>query len=180
LSTTADIVIGTPVAARDDPRFEQLVGMFTNTVAIRTNIASARTFDDVLALARTSELRALDHATAPFVDVAGDLVEDPVDSLHPLFQVALSLDVFTTSKFDVGDAHFEVTPRPLDIAKCDMHVHITERRDEAGLVIAVGVDIVYPTALFDGTTVAEFGQSYEQIVRDIVADPTTSWNGVPD
>ncbi|MDJ0361945.1 amino acid adenylation domain-containing protein [Rhodococcus sp. H29-C3] len=178
LSTTTDIVIGTPVAARDDPRFEQLVGMFTNTVAIRTNIASARTFDDVLALARTSELRALDHATAPFVDVAGDLVEDPVDSLHPLFQVALSLDIFTTSKFDIDDAHFEVTPRPLYIAKCDIHVHVTERRDEAGLVTAIGVDIVYPTALFDGTTVAEFGQSYEQVVRDIIANSTAEWNRV--
>lgn len=180
LSASTDIVIGTPVAARDDPKLEQLVGMFTNTIAIRSNISSARTFDDVLAVARTSELRALDHVIAPFIDVADDLVENPVDSVHPLFQVALSLDIFTTSKFDVGDAHFEVTPRPLDIAKCDMHVHITECRDEAGLVVAVGVEIVYPTALFDVATVAEFGRSYEQIVRDIIADSTAKWNRVLD
>ncbi|MET4050255.1 amino acid adenylation domain-containing protein [Rhodococcus sp. UYP5] len=180
LSATTDIVIGTPVAARDDPKLEQLVGMFTNTVAIRSNISSARTFDDVLALARTSELRALDHAVAPFVDVADDLVENPVDSVHPLFQVVLSLDIFTTSKFDVEDAHFEVTPRPLDIAKCDMHVHIIERRDAAGLVVAVGVEIVYPTALFDVATVEEFGRAYEKIVRDIIADSTAKWNRVLD
>lgn len=58
VTDSTDIVVGTPVAGRDDPRLEQLVGTFTNTVAIRTDIASATTVEDVVQAARGSELRA--------------------------------------------------------------------------------------------------------------------------
>ncbi|WP_206491028.1 non-ribosomal peptide synthetase [Rhodococcus sp. KRD162] len=170
-----DIVIGTPVAGRDDPRLEQLVGTFTNTVAIRTDIAAATTVEDVVRLARASELRAFDHASVPFEAVAADLAPESQNSRHPIFQVALSLDVFTAASFDLGDAHFEVAPRPIDIAKCDLHVHVTEHRDREGKPTETGIDIVYPTTLFEPSTVAAFGHRMEQIVHAMVAAPEVPW-----
>ncbi|WP_198289406.1 non-ribosomal peptide synthetase [Rhodococcus sp. AW25M09] len=174
-TATTDIVVGTPVAGRDDPNLEQLVGTFTTTVAIRTDITSATTVEDVVQLARASELRAFDHASVPFEDVAADLAAESTDSRHPIFQVALSLDVFTAATFDLGDARFEVTPRPIDIAKCDLHFHVTERRDEEGKAIETDIDIVYPTTLFDSSTVVELGRRLERIVHAVVAEPDLPW-----
>lgn len=173
-----DVVIGTPVAGRDDTRLEQLVGTFTNTVAIRTDIDSATTIEDVVRLSRTSELRAFDHASVPFEAVAAEIAPEADNAGHPIFQVALSLDVFTASTIDVGNMRFEITPRPIDIAKCDLHFHATERRDESGEAIETTIDIVYPTALFEESTVVEFGLRYERIVRAMVADPASRWREV--
>ncbi|WP_256989367.1 amino acid adenylation domain-containing protein [Rhodococcus sp. 05-2254-6] len=178
LTTSTDIVVGTPVAGRDDPRLEQLVGTFTNTVAIRTDIASATTVEDVVQAARGSELRAFDHASVPFEDVVAELAPDTAAGQHPIFQVALSLDVFAAATLDLGGMRVEITPRPIDIAKCDLHLHVTERRDDQGKAIGIDVDIVYPTALFDANTVVALGRSLEQIVRAMVAAPDSAWRSL--
>ncbi|WP_279395734.1 amino acid adenylation domain-containing protein [Rhodococcus sp. ARC_M12] len=186
---STDIVIGTPVAGRDDPRLEQLVGTFTNTVAIRTKIAAAATVGDVVQLARASELRAFDHASVPFEDVVADLAADSTDGRHPIFQVALSWDVFNAATFDVGDVRFEITPRPIDIAKCDLHFHVTERRDGEGKTgvepaerprgaIGTDIDIVYPTELFDANSVVALGRRLEQILHAMVAAPDSAWRAL--
>ncbi|MDZ7910702.1 MAG: amino acid adenylation domain-containing protein [Rhodococcus sp. (in: high G+C Gram-positive bacteria)] len=174
-TAATDSVVGTPVAGRDDPRLERLVGTFTNTVAIRTDIASATTVEDVVQASRVSELRAFDHASVPFEDVVAELVPDSTEARHPIFQVALSLDVFTATTLEMEDSRVEITPRPIDIAKCDLHFHVTERRDDEGKAIEVSVDIVYPTALFDATTVAGLGRRFERIVSAIVAEPDSPW-----
>ncbi|TFI43508.1 amino acid adenylation domain-containing protein [Rhodococcus sp. 1R11] len=174
-TASTDLVIGTPVAGRDDPNLEQVVGTFTTTVAIRTEIAAATTVGDVVKAARASELRAFDHATVPFGDVVTAVTAESSEARHPIFQVALSLDVFATQTLTMGDVRFEITPRPIDIAKCDLHFHVTERRDDEGKAIETTVDIVYPTALFDENTVTEFGRRFEQILTAGVAEPDSAW-----
>jgi amino acid adenylation domain-containing protein len=173
-----DLVVGTPVAGRDDPRLEQVVGTFTNTVAIRTDIAAATTVDDVVQASRFSELRAFDHASVPFEDVVADLAAESAEARHPIFQVALSWDVFSAATVDVGNVRFETTPRPIDIAKCDLHFHVTEHRDSEGKSIETAVDIVYPTALFDANTVVALGERLEQIVHAMVAQPDSTWRSL--
>ncbi|WP_256993671.1 non-ribosomal peptide synthetase [Rhodococcus sp. 06-418-5] len=172
---STDLVVGTPVAGRDDPRLEQLVGTFTNTVAIRTDIGSATSVEDVVQSARVSELRAFDHASVPFEDVVAHLGAQSTEARHPIFQVALSLDVFTAAAFDVGDVRFEITPRPLDIAKCDLHFHVTEHRHSEGEAIESSVDIVYPTTLFDADTALKLSRCFERIVHAMIAAPDSAW-----
>ena len=175
---STDIVVGTPVAGRDDPRLEQLVGTFTNTVAIRADIAAAATVEGVVHAARASELRAFDHASVPFEDVVADLAAESTDARHPIFQVALSLDVFAAQTLTIGDARVEIMPRPIDIAKCDLHFHVTEHRDDQGQAIRTAIDIVYPTTLFDAPTVVELGRRFEQIVHVMVAEPDLAWRSL--
>ena len=173
---TSDLVIGTPIAGRRDPELETIVGTFVNTVAIRSDIAAAATFEDVIAIAHASKVRALDHSDVPFETVAAHIDPGPHLGRHPLFQVALSLDVFTDSHFDIGATHVDITPRPLDIAKCDLHFHLVERRDAVGRTIGMDVGIVYPTALFDRGTVQSLGELYEQILRRMITGPGEPWS----
>lgn len=173
---TSDLVIGTPIAGRRDPELETIVGTFVNTVAIRSDIAAAATFEDVIAIAHASKVRALDHSDVPFETVAAHIDPGPHLGRHPLFQVALSLDVFTDSHFDIGATHVDITPRPLGIAKCDLHFHLVERRDAVGRTIGMDVGIVYPTALFDRGTVQSLGELYEQILRRMITGPGEPWS----
>lgn len=179
LTGERDIVIGTPIGGREDPILEQVVGMFVNTLAIRSDIGQAATFEEVVGIAHASEVRALDHSGVSFDHVAAELDPGPHQGRHPLFQVALSLDRFTALQFEVEGTHFEVTPRPLGIAKCDLHFHVVERRNSSGAVIGLNVGIVYPTALFDRATVQGWGEFYVRILRRMMSDPEAEWATVP-
>ena len=44
LSGQEDIIVGTPVAARQHPGLQQMVGMFVNTLVMRNNPSSAKSF----------------------------------------------------------------------------------------------------------------------------------------
>ncbi|KIQ19867.1 non-ribosomal peptide synthetase [Rhodococcus sp. MEB064] len=183
LTGSEDVVVGTPVIGRDDPILEEIVGTFSTTVAIRTDLSGATTVAEALDCARASETRAFDHTAVPLADIADVVDPGPHHQRHPLFQVALSFDVLEPVVLDVhtgtdGDrTRITVTPRPLDMAKCDLHLHVTEHRDPSGDHWEVG--FVYPTALYEGSTVQEFTHMFRRILDTIGSDSDAPWR-LPD
>ena len=89
LCGTGDVVIGTPVAGRGVAALDELVGMFVNTVVLRTAIDPAASFAEVMRAVRETDLGAFGHAEVPFERVVEAL--DPARSAarSPLFQVML-------------------------------------------------------------------------------------------
>ena len=66
LSGTADISVGTPIAGRGEATLDDVVGMFVNTLALRTEVEAEQTFRDLLDRAREADLEAFAHADVPF------------------------------------------------------------------------------------------------------------------
>lgn len=164
LSGDVDIAIGTPVAGRGDPLLDNLVGMFVNTLVLRTRVDPTMTFSDIVDQSRDVELRALANSDLQFERLVEVLDPPRSQSLHPLFQVALSLNNFTPATLNAAGLGFEITPRPLDIAKCDLHFHFTERHDSAGGPNGIEAELVYSTDLFDIST----GDSLVKTLRTIL------------
>ncbi len=61
-----DIVIGTPVANRNRAETENLVGLFVNSVVLRTDLSGNPSFRDLLARVREVTLDAFAHQEMPF------------------------------------------------------------------------------------------------------------------
>src|SRR5439155_22495236 len=62
----ADIVVGTPVAGRNQVETEGLIGYFINTLVLRTNLSGAPSFRELLARVRQTALDALANQDLPF------------------------------------------------------------------------------------------------------------------
>ncbi|MFJ6098191.1 amino acid adenylation domain-containing protein [Williamsia muralis] len=64
--STADLVIGTPVLGRDDAAWERVVGMFVNTIALRTPVDASRPIRAELRTVRDADLAAQSNADVPY------------------------------------------------------------------------------------------------------------------
>ena len=89
LSGQDEVVIGTPVAGRQRPELEPLIGFFVNTLALRLRTGAQGSVGDLLAHARAQVLAAQQHQDLPFDQVVEGV--NPARSLAytPLFQVML-------------------------------------------------------------------------------------------
>lgn len=122
LSGQSDLVVGTAVAGRGEAELDGLVGMFVNSIALRTRTTNEMTFAQHLAAVSRGDLDALDHSDLPFESVL-ELVDPPrAAGRHPIFQVMLNQRPFDTQHFPMAGVDVEVVPVDVPIARFDLEV----------------------------------------------------------
>ncbi|AEW99319.1 non-ribosomal peptide synthetase [Streptantibioticus cattleyicolor] len=108
-----DIAVATPVAGRGRPELAGLIGLFVNTVVIRTRVAGGACFAEVLDQVREHCLGAYAHQDAPFEKVVELLRPPRTNTLgSPLAQTMFSFQNIPQEPWSAGDLVFE----PLTIA----------------------------------------------------------------
>jgi amino acid adenylation domain-containing protein len=85
-----DILIGTPIAGRNNRLLEGLVGCFVNMLVLRQDVSRNPSFSELLARVRETALGAYSHADVPFEKLVADLHPQRDMSRSPFFQVAIA------------------------------------------------------------------------------------------
>ncbi|MBF5000480.1 non-ribosomal peptide synthase/polyketide synthase [Nocardia sp. BSTN01] len=172
MSGTSDIAIGTPVAGRGEAALDPMVGMFVNTIVLRSEIDSRDHFHTVLDTTRAQDISALSQVDVPFEQVVEMLAPARTASRHPLFQVALTFQNFTLPEVELPGLH--VTPEAVDAAAVafDLQFTLVESIDEDGRAGGMSVEITYAADLFDASTIAELARRFEQVLAAVSHDHT--------
>ncbi|MEM9823857.1 MAG: amino acid adenylation domain-containing protein, partial [Bacteroidota bacterium] len=143
-----DILLGTPSAGRDHPDLEDQMGLYLNTLAIRTRFAGHWTFSQLLASQKTTLLDAYEHQHYPF-----DLLIDQLNlkrdtSRSALFDVLVVLqnqqqlnNLNTVGQFQ--DLTIDEYPFHDQTAQFDLSLIFVER-DGLELTIEFNTDIYDP------------------------------------
>jgi amino acid adenylation domain-containing protein len=174
LSGQQDIVVGTPVANRQRPEVEALVGLFINTLALRVRLDHDTSVAGLLARLKDDTLAAFANQEAPFDQVVEAL--NPVRSFSytPLFQTMLALNnTPAVTGLAMGGLRVSEYHAPLGKAQVDLSLHLTE--DGA----AVSGYISYATDLFDHATVEGFASCLQQLLASMVAGPQQAISTLP-
>src|SRR5262249_42605258 len=108
IARTTDVSVGTPVAGRGRPELDDLVGMFVNTVVLRTRIDEDLSFTEFLAGVRGADLAALANADVPFERLVDLLAPSRSTAYSPLYQVMFTLRNAGAPRFDLDGIDVEV------------------------------------------------------------------------
>jgi acyl carrier protein len=86
-----DIVVGSPIAGRVRPEAEEMIGLFINTLALRSDLSGNPLFCELLQRVRRTTLDAYAHQDLPFDQVVEAVQPKRSISHPPLFQVVMAL-----------------------------------------------------------------------------------------
>ena len=160
-----DLSVGTPIAGRNQPETEAMIGFFANTLVLRVGIDGNESFLELLNQVREVTLGAFAHQDLPFERLVEEMQPERDMSHHPLFQVMFVIHSQGRETLTSPELELSMYPVESGLAKFDLTLLMTET--EEGLQGS----LEYNTDLFDPALVQRMAQHLETLVESAVADP---------
>nr|WP_071926399.1 non-ribosomal peptide synthetase [Nocardia mangyaensis] len=171
LAGTADVAVGTPVAGRGERELDDLIGMFVNTVVLRTRYDGGTAFTDLLAAQRAADLAAFAAADVPFERLVEVLDPPRSTARHPLFQVGLSFQNVDRAALELPGLRIAPVSADLAVSQFDLHLIVGDGYDAEGTPTGIEGFFTYATDLFDAETVAAFADRLTLLLDAVVREP---------
>jgi syringomycin synthetase protein SyrE len=163
LSGQHDVVVGTPVANRQRPELEPLIGFFANTLALRVATGRDTRVSEMLARIKDLTLAAYSHQDLPFEQVVSALQPTRSMSHSPLFQVMLSLDNTPPAQLQLPGLQVESLDSAHNTTQFDLSLSLVDTDER------LGGSLQYASDLFDTSTVETIAQLFAKVLENIVA-----------
>jgi acyl carrier protein len=178
VTATEDVVVGGTTAGRPRAELEDLIGLFVNQVALRTDLSGDPSFVEVLDRVRRTALDGFDDQDTPFDKVVERLNPRRDPSRSPVVQVAFEYQehvplpdglgggvAWTDLGGHTGAAYGAVDGVGVP-ARLDVEMFVTGTAGGA-----LDGTLVYATDLFDASTMARLAAGYVRVLESVVADP---------
>ncbi|GAA0740370.1 amino acid adenylation domain-containing protein [Gaetbulibacter jejuensis] len=160
-SRQEDIVVGTINAGRDRDELKGIVGMFANTLAIRSNPLDSKRFIDFANELKDICFDAFAHQHFPFEELVGELNVERDLGRNPLFDVLFVLQNMEVEKFAVGNLEVDFFPMDQKYSKFDISLSAQERDNK------ITFHFEYSTNLFSRETIQRMGSQFCYILKTL-------------
>ncbi|RPH58046.1 MAG: non-ribosomal peptide synthetase, partial [Burkholderiales bacterium] len=141
LSGREDFAVGAPVTGRSRTDLEGVVGYFVNSLVVRTDLAGAPRFRELLGRTRQTVLDALAHQQAPFEQLVNELAPERRADRNPLFDVMLNFMDGIRDTFSLPGLRCDEVELPWLQAKFAMTLYAEVRSTAIRLRIACRSDL---------------------------------------
>ena len=161
-----NILIGTPIAGRNELELENLIGFFVNTLILRADFSGDPSFRELLQQVRSTALEAYANQDAPFERLVEELNPHRTLSHTPLFQVMLILQNAPKQKLELQGLVLEELEFDSGIAKFDLTLEIVENE-------RLHFTFEYNSDLFDSSTIRRMIRHFETLIDGCIQSPDT-------
>jgi amino acid adenylation domain-containing protein len=163
-----DIVIGSPLANRTQKQTEGLIGLFVNTLVMRTELDDHLSFRELLKRVRKTTLEAYTHQDLPFERLVEALQPQRSLSYSPIFQVLFTLQNTHELKLHQDNLSIERIDIDTGTAKFDLNMTIEEHANK------LQGWLEYNTDLFHATTIQRLLAHFHILLQAILANKQLS------
>lgn len=156
-----DIIIGSPIVGRDNIQLSDVIGVFVNTLALRSKIDYNLKFNDYLNSIKDLCLNAFENQTYPFDELVNDLKLQRDTSRNPLFDVLFTYQNNANEEIKLGDINSEYYISDTKISKFDISLEVVPSKD------AFNLNFEYCTNLFNKDFIQNLSVHYLKILKSI-------------
>ncbi len=174
LTGQSDIIVGTPVAGRDRAEFEETVGFFVNTLAIRDQVDTKDNFSNLLARIKQSVIEAQEHSQIPFEAVVENLRVPREINRNPVFQTMFALQNTDSSTLVIDGIQASQTELDTGTSKFDLMYSLTEGQDE------IEVLVEYSKELFDKSQIERIFEQYLLVANNLADQVNAPLYSIPN
>ncbi len=162
-----DILLGIPIADRDRPELQSVIGFLLHTHVLRTKISDDLTFRELLARVQRCALDLYTHRAVPFDQVVRRVQPERNLGFTPLFQVMLNWRDREQEFSFIGLDGMEIESLVADskTSKFDLTLFVTE--EESGICL----EAEYSTDLFNEDRIFRMFAHYRSLLTSVAADP---------
>jgi acyl-CoA synthetase (AMP-forming)/AMP-acid ligase II/aryl carrier-like protein len=168
-----DIIVGTPVASRNHSMTEELIGLFINTLPLRTDLSGNPTFREFLARVRRTVVEAHAHQNIPFGKIVAGLKISRNANRAAVHQILFQLRNYPSYVGPLGELLMEEYEPETGTSLCDLSLTISE--EKKGLECSFH----YSTDLFEAYTIERMGAHFQKLLEGIVDDPSLKLSDLP-
>jgi amino acid adenylation domain-containing protein len=164
-----DIILGSPIAGREHSDLEGQIGLYVNTLVLRTRFNATESYHELLQTVKKTTLEAYEHQVYPFDTLLDDLGLKRDMSRTPLFDVMI---VLHNTHMDNSD------PKQISALKMSTYEQGQGRVSKFDLTFGfieteekIAVAIEYNSDLFDLKTIERMLGHLQSIVESVISDP---------
>jgi amino acid adenylation domain-containing protein len=156
-----DVIVGSPVRARNNPKLLHTIGFFVNTVALRTAISLERPFEELLKDVSTTCFEAFDNQELPFQIVLNKVPYAKDSSRTPIFQTFFSYqDVSNRKAMIDGNSYTQINiDKASTHTDLDLWIKASEKKIEGAFE--------YRKDLFKEVTIERFYKSFMSLLDNL-------------
>jgi iturin family lipopeptide synthetase A len=162
LTNQEDIVIGTPVAGRENADLEHLIGMFVNTICLRNYPQGNKYFNEFLTEVKSKSLACFENQSYQFEELINDIKLDRDESRNPLFDVMFVYQNYEESKQKMEGLTLKPENYKHASSRFDLTLLAVDEEDQ------LFFRFIYSTELFKKETAERFVAYFERIINSIV------------
>ena len=157
-----DIVIGTPVAGRNHPDLEDQIGVFINTLPLKSALSADKSFSVFLSELREQVTDAYHHQDYPFDKLVDELNLERDNTRNPLFDVLIRLDILDDNKHRYAGLEIKLIGEGSGVSNFDLVFNFELKGEELKMVIGSN------TALYKPETVERMGEHLLSIASAVI------------
>ncbi|MFD2588108.1 condensation domain-containing protein, partial [Croceitalea marina] len=172
----SDIIIGTPIAGRDHPDLEDQIGLYLNTLAIRTQIGDGFSSEDLLQQQKQTLLEAYENQSYPFNELVSKLDISRDTSRSALFDVMVVLQnqsQLFSIKRDNDLEGIQVEAYQIENTNSKFDISFTFAETE-GLELS----IEYNTDIYHEFLIERMLVHYENLMTHVIDNPKASVSSI--
>ncbi|NBT22899.1 MAG: KR domain-containing protein, partial [Methylocystaceae bacterium] len=174
LARQEEVLIGFPVAGRDQVEIEGLIGFFVNTLVLRVDVSGSPRVYDLIERVKQRSVGALSHQDAPFDRLVEDLAVERSLSHTPLFQAMFAWLDQGELRFKLGETTLENLNAQLPTAKFDVTLLLGRKSDGS----LEGI-FEYDASLYSERTICSWVDQFARLLAGAVADEQRSIGAIP-
>ena len=159
-----DIVVGSPIANRQDERLEGLIGFFANMLVMRVGVNPNASFGELLEEVRDLALETYRHQHIPFERLVEVLPLRRSLNRTPIVQVVFALQNASSGTQELKGLEVEELGTEAWTVRFDLEVHAIERNGQLDIVW------IYNRDLFDCWRIEQMARHYEELLAAAMQD----------